>query len=117
MQRISLESNSEQLTGTAQTGINSNHYCYSLEEGEAGESKENVYHILENLEGDDVYEVLDKYEQKEQDEEEENVYHILDGQTVIEEEPEGVAILMSSDVTVEDHKITTLQTNTPADGH
>ena len=92
MQRISLESNSEQLsqpTGTAQTRINGNHYCRSLEEGEAGESEENVCHILENPEGDDVYEVLDKYEHH--NEEEENVYHILDGPTVIEE-PEGVAI-------------------------
>ena len=120
MQRISLESNSEQLsqpTGTIQTGINSNHHCHSLEEEEAGENEENVYHILENPEGDDVYEVLDKYEQKEHNEEEENVYHILDGPTVIEEEPEGVATLTSSNITVEDHEITTLQTNTSTDGH
>ena len=123
MQRISLESNSEQLsqpTGTTNRGtaININHHCHSLEEEEvAGESQENVYHILEDPAGDDVYEVLDKYEQNEQDEEEENVYHILDGPIVIEEEPVGVATLTSSDIKVEDHKITTLQTNTPADGH
>ena len=113
MQSLSLESNSEQLpqlTGTVRTGINSNHH---LEEDEAGESQENVYHVLENPTGDDVYEVLDNYEKKEQDEEE-NVYHILDGPTVIEEEPEGVAILTSSEITcaVEDHELqTTKHTN------
>ena len=123
MQRMSLESNSEQLsqpTGTTSRGtaINYNHHCHSLEEEEvAGESQENVYHILEDPAGDDVYEVLDKYEQREQDEEEENVYHILDGPTVIKEEPEGVAILTSSDITVEDHESTIPQTNTSTDGH
>jgi hypothetical protein len=131
MQRISLESNSDQLsqqTSTIRTvGINSNHYCRSPGEavGAAGDlesQEENVYHILENSEGDDVYEVLDKYEQNEpQDHEEENVYHILDGPTVVteEEEPEGVATLSSSDVTVtvEDYEVAILQTSTSTEGH
>lgn len=131
MQRISLESNSEQLsqqTSTLRTvGINSNHCSHSLGEevGEAGDlenQEENVYHILENSEGDDVYEVLDKYEQNEpQDQEEENVYHILDGPTVVieDEEPEGVATLLSSDVavTVEDYEVAILQTSISTEGH
>ena len=124
MQRISLESNSEQLSQTTSattvgTAINNyNHHCHSLEEEGEGESQENVYHLLENPEGDDVYEVLDKYEnfKKEEDEKEaENIYHILDGPTVIEEESEGVATLTSCDITGEDHK-TILQTSTSTDG-
>ena len=87
---------------------------------EAGDlecQEEDIYHILENPADDDVYEVLDKYEQKEpQDQEEENVYHILDGPTVVteEEEPEGVATPPSSDITVivEDYEVAILQTST-----
>ena len=121
MQRISLESNSEQLSQQTSTNHTSNHYCHRLEEvKEALESQEeNVYHILENPAGDDVYEVLDKYEQEEpQDQEEENVYHILDGPTVVtekeEEEPGGVATPPSSDitVTVEDYEVAILQRTT-----
>jgi hypothetical protein len=108
-------------------GINSNHYSHSLGEaveatGDLESQEENVYHILENSEGDDVYEVLDKYEQNEpQDQEEENVYHILDGPTVVteEEEPEGVATLTSSDVAVivEDYEVAILHTSTSTEGH
>ena len=122
-QRISLESNSEQLSQTTSTisrDINNNHHCHSLKKEEEGESKhENVYHILENPAGDDdVYEVLDKYEQKDEDQGGENVYHILDGPTVIEEESEGVATLTSSDrVTGKDHETTIQQTSTSTDGH
>ena len=127
MQRISLESNNEQLSQQTSTNhtvrINSNHYCHRREEvkeaGDLESQEENVYHILENPAGDDVYEVLDKYEQEEpKDQEEENVYHILDGPTVVtekeEEEPEGVATPPSSDitVTVEDYEVAILQTST-----
>ena len=118
-----LESNSEQLssqpTSTISRDINNNHHCHSLEEeGEGENQQENVYHILENPAGDDdVYEVLDKYEQKEEDQGGENVYHILDGPTVIEEESEGVATLTSNDITGEDHETTIQQTSTPTDGH
>ena len=120
MQSPSLESNTEQLpqlTGTVHTGDYNSHHSNSLEEEEAGESQKNIYHILENPAGDDVYEVLDNYEKKEQNEEE-NVYHILDGPTtcIIEEEPEGVAnILTSSEITciVENHE---LQRGAPTDG-
>ena len=127
MQRISLESNSEQLSQQTSINhtvrINSNHYCQRLEEveeaGDPENQQENVYHILENPAGDDVYEMLDKYEQEEpKDQEEENVYHILDGPTVVtekeEEEPGGVATPSSSDitVTVEDYEVAILQTTT-----
>ena len=122
MQRISLVSNSEQLsqpTGTTTNrGAAINNYNRSLEEEEAAtaESQENVYHILENPEGDDVYEVLDKYKQKEEGQDEENMYHILDGPTVTEkeEESEGVATLSSSAITVEGHQ-TISQTSTSTD--
>lgn len=127
MQRTSLESNSDQLSQQTSTNhterINSNHYCHRLEEvveaGDPENQQENVYHILENPAGDDVYEVLDKYEQEEQpQDQEENVYHILDGPTVVtekeEEEPGGVATPPSSDitVTVEDYEVAILQTTT-----
>ena len=121
-QRISLESNSDQLSQQTSTNRTSNHYCHRLEgveeAGDLETQEENVYHILENPAGDDVYEVLDKYEQEEpQDKEEENVYHILDGLTVVteeEEEPEGVATPTSSDITVmvEDYEVAILQTST-----
>ena len=122
MQRISLESNSDQLSQQTSTTRTSNHYCHRLEEveeaGDPENQQENVYHILENPAGDDIYEVLDKYEQeKPQDQEEENVYHILDGPTVAtekEEEPESMATPLSSDitVTVEDYEVAILQTTT-----
>ena len=93
---IQNQSNSEQLPQL--TSISSNHHC-DVEE-EAGGIQENVYHILENPADDnDVYEVLDNYEKEEQNQKE----NVLDGPTVIEEEPEGVAIILSNDITPEDH--------------
>ena len=94
-----MESNREQLPEiTVATSIN-NHYHDSLGEEGAGDSQENVYHILKNPGDNDDYEDLDKYElEKKGQDQEENVYHILDGPTVVEEGPEGVATSIDTDI-------------------